>query len=246
MYAKHYVLKVQSNFSVPLGSLLLGVLESSGKAPAAPRPPAQPVVRLSLLSVTPFPALTDKDEDPLVWNIYTYALELSLLIPPETGLIQSAYQGTGPGTVLSSCLQYKDTTHIQMHLSVDPKALRSLHQLAWDLLVGLSFLRLSPSEKHTQPSLVAVSILGSQAAYPTFCLVQLGVHQRSPTGDTLCDTPSVILSLAVVAGTTDTWAPTTCGPHSSCWHRCRTDACDPHFSLPTRMQNREPLIQEQS
>lgn len=127
-----------------------------------------------------------------------------------------------------------------MDLSVDPKAPQSLYWLTWDLLVGLDFLQLFRSEKHIWPSLTAVSIFGSQAAYPTFYLVQL------TSGHPLTCT----LSLAPVAGTTDTWTSVPCGPHSSCWHHRQTDPCDlapvagTSTSINTRMRNRGPLIQE--
>lgn len=124
--------------------------------------------------------------------------------------------------LVSSCLQHKDMTHRQMHLSLTQRS----HSLSISWL-ETSWLAWTSSsclvQRNTWPGLMAVSILGSQAAYPNFCLVQLDVRQCSPT---------------------DTH-PLTC---SGC---CTTAIRNPVMQLqllalqhPPPPQNREPLIQE--
>lgn len=110
--------------------------------------------------------------------------------------------------LVPGCPQQKDTTQRQTHLSADPGAPLSFHQLAQDLLAVLDFSSRLVLRSVPGPVLMALSVLGSRAAYLPLCPVQPGALQWSPL--------THILSLPLVADTTGIRAPAFCGLHSSC------------------------------
>jgi len=136
--------------------------------------------------------------------------------------------------LVSSGLQQKDMTCIQVRLSADLKALVFL----W---VGLG----PPGWPGLPP---VVSFRETYLAQSYGLALKLLIPLSAQSGLTFTSGHPLMLSLAPVAGTTDTGASLTCGPCSHCWQHRHADPCDPPplVSRNTCVRNRGPLFWEWS